>query len=323
MEIKYFFSKRKATSGFNSILWICSKLPHPNLWVSNLLFTAIFLTCVGFFSTAILPKMYRWVENLPDYQISRAHLTIREVPAWLLPHTQEIVPIECPESISIFSGKSTQQIARAYLKNPWVKEVKQISIHYPNQIGVNLLLRRPVAWIHHPQGYFLSDISGVRLPGIYSLPVVTPEFLPIISGVECPLPEPGENWQDASLRIAVPLIHLLVQKGVFDNLPLQQVCLEKVPQCSSQNTTTANLNNDKRVVIVTSEATRIIWGRPDSAPVSLDRRLDALKQFCCMAARYGLNSNGGISEVDVQFGYVILRAGNKNGKNKNRKRTTG
>jgi hypothetical protein len=103
---------------------------------------------------------------------------------------------ELPHTFSIMEPGICERIARAFEKNPWVKEVVCVSKQYPNVMKLKLRLRRPVAGVYVGGKYYLVDVEGRRLtPGSRDWPEGT-GVPPLIVSKAQGVPERGEPWSD-------------------------------------------------------------------------------------------------------------------------------
>lgn len=299
MEIKNFpCLPHEKTLRFRTSLWVRTKLPQlrsHKMTLIGLIFSFSMVAIAGKF----FYQVDQWAETSPHFNIDSANLSIKELPDWITPYVREIAPVGISDGLSLFSPDLTQKLACAYLKNPWVQEVREISKKYPNHVSATLILRRPVAWIHHCERYLLSDARGVCLADCPQ-PVGTSPSLPVITGVEGDVPRPGKEWQDPSLKEAVRLADYLNKEGIFDNFTLPRIEIRKCDWSPAAD------EPAKNIVLITHNSLPVIWGRNSLfPPVSPEERLNALRQFYQMAELpAGMKK---ISAVDIRFGYAIIR----------------
>ena len=237
-----------------------------------------------------------WVRAMPRFSIQPDCLVIKTLPAWARPFIKKVAPVALPASLNMFDATIAAQIAQSFLRNPWVREVKRVSKKFPNQISIQVILRRPVAFIFMNNRYYAVDEQGVRLSGGYPILPILPYFLPYIVGGDCPIPAPGRQWQDHHLLDALQVVRCLVDYKIFESLPVEFIRIAKTPA------------RYKVIVLVTQDEKRIIWGRTlrcDLPVILPKRRIKALQSLYPVL----LNSTEfeAVDEVDISFGYAILR----------------
>ena len=157
------------------------------------------------------------------------------------------------DSYSIFDPALTREVAEAYLKSPWVASVARVEKRFPNELRVQLELRRPVAFVRLPQDCYAIDSEAVSLPLDYRRWDHAAEALPLVYGVDSDPPRPGTRWADRRVRAAVSVLEALAT----DPAVLKQVHIINV----------ANLDGDidplrSEVLLYTRRRVAVDWGRP-------------------------------------------------------------
>lgn len=157
------------------------------------------------------------------------------------------------ESYSILDPALTREVAEAYLASPWVANVAKVEKRFPNELRVQLELRRPSAFVRLPQDCFAIDTHAVYLPLDYRRWDHAGEPLPLIYGIDSDPPTPGSRWADRRARAAVSVLEALAT----DATVLREIHIINV----------ANLDGDidplrSEVLLFTRRRVAVDWGRP-------------------------------------------------------------
>jgi hypothetical protein len=301
MEIKYVVSlPQKEHTRIHGIHWLWIKKFQESGLLQRLILT---LSIAFIFLILALVKLMEQVEvrvkAMPYFQIHTDSVYKNDLPFWVRSYTtEEIAPFSFSNSLNIFSSELTSVVKSAYLRNPWVEEVLEISKRYPNRIYITLSVRRPVAWIAHESACFLSDIHGVHLPTSGSC---EDTGLPVITGVVGEVPIPGKRWESPSLQTALAIASLLVIREQNAALPIVEIRLVEMPHSPTA-----------RIFLMGTDPTiRILWGdslEEKFPKVSCQDRLRALENlYQTIHHISGLE----LTEADIRFGYVILHTQDK------------
>jgi len=154
----------------------------------------------------------RDVRELPMYQMTAESLRLVEGPSWMTPAILADLDVrdQLPERFSLLDPDIGARVAKAYEQVVWVERVERVVKLDPRAdperppLEVMLKFRRPVAYVQGPQGYYLVDGKGIRLPGVYTdVPRLGKVTLLVINGVDTPPPDPGHPWFDPSLEAGV------------------------------------------------------------------------------------------------------------------------
>lgn len=116
---------------------------------------------------------------------------------------------------SMYDADLCRDVAQTYKKNPWVDQVVAVRRRFPDQVEVELVVRKPVAYVHRAGLYYMIDESACRLP---VTPATRPDNrYPVLEGVASAPPAAGEAWNDEavidSLRLAEVLNEVLANRG--------------------------------------------------------------------------------------------------------------
>jgi hypothetical protein len=265
------------------------KLQSSRYWQKPLFWLGMAFIFAG--SIFSLKEAKARIKAMPYFCIDYNQLKITRLPEWIRPFTEEITPGHLPQNLTIFD--STTILANAYLHNPWVRQVKEISKKYPNTIGVSLVLRRPVAIVLWNNFYYLVDADAVRLPGRYASPPSTSYFLPCIMGVMSEIPSPGKVWQDPYLKNSLQIISCLAKYHTLELLSITSVRIEPAPP-------------HKMITLWTQDKKRILWGHsfashlPFISPLQRVKALEKLYALCAEHIEFQK-----MDEVDIRFGYIL------------------
>ena len=255
----------------------------------GIVFTGILLTCANI----MVHKAEFRMKSMPKFQIRSTHLELKQLPKWIFPYTKQIRPIDLPKNLHILKPELTKNIAQAYLRNPWVSKVQEIRKEYPHSIHVKLSLRRPVAWVATPNQKYLSDIHGIRLPVEKRLHEKT--NLPVIVGIEEATPSTGKAWQSFSIKAALKVAAYLSKNGILKLFGIRKIVLRKNQE-------------KKQIVLIMAKDIQIIWGENlnSSLPaVSAKQRLQAVLELKYLLPK--MENLEDIEEIDIRFGYIIMR----------------
>ena len=153
--------------------------------------------------------------------LERAAVALK-LPPWLEDRPEDVQQIRrlaqrALENRHFLARDLPARLADAYRASPWVKDVKSIRREFPDQIIVELEIRRPFAAVRigqpdaavradHAARYFIVDRDGIRLP----LPSTNkpPAQLPLIT-ITAPrlaAPPPGRPFAQRAVADAVQVI---------------------------------------------------------------------------------------------------------------------
>ncbi len=268
------------------LCWLRNRPKSPYLMVIGLVFTC---ALVGSYIHYI-PKIEAQVKNRPEFQIGPSQLIIRELPEWITPFTTEITPINFTTT-TIFTPQLAHKISLSYAQNPWVKEVREVILRYPNYARAKMILRRPYVLVESDGYCHLCDTQGVRLPLQWENKDAPTSF-PVIQNITTALPIPGQRWEDQTLSQAIEILLLLES---HPNLGIEMIWLKPVPT-----------EKIPSIVLVSKQRWWLIWGTTLSSEipaVTTKQRLAALDAYL---ADNEISSKT-VREIDVRFGMAIVR----------------
>lgn len=154
-------------------------------------------------------------------QFSAPTLKTAVAPRWAGSQGEESIRIEGAGK-SIFDPQIIEQVGKRFESSPWIKKVTSVERVFPDRILVKFDYRRPHVAVRRENGYVIVDDQGVRLPGVYATPP-TCERSVQITGVASTPPEPGQVWQDESLRSAVAMTDFIPDSTLLQRLGVREV----------------------------------------------------------------------------------------------------
>jgi hypothetical protein len=101
-----------------------------------------------------------------------------------------------PDRLRLLDKDLGENLARAFRRHPWVKDVAEVTVASPRQVHVRLVFRKPVLAV--PLGTTLRavDASGVLLPA-----QAATQGLPVFQGrAKPPIGPAGSRWGDPAVE---------------------------------------------------------------------------------------------------------------------------
>ncbi len=239
--------------------------------------------------------------RMPDFQVSSSNLTIVAKPDWVKgPIERQLREVPGGESrISLLDGQATNKVAVDLAANPWVKEVKSVVREFPDRIRAKVELREPAAYILLNSRYYLVDAAGVRLPGVYTSPAEAGPSVPLVVYVRSMPPLEGAAWKDPAVIEGAKLAAFLRK---YDEV----VKAAGVSAIDTSNIGGRRTPREPEITLLTTDQTKIIWGRGIGAPVGRElapeSKIASLKEV--------LRREGGLREkeyVDLRFPNPVFR----------------
>ncbi len=241
------------------------------------------------------------------FQLSTGDLMILDPPKWIPPGQLELIqlPDHVSEPISIFDPDLTFTLTQAYTRNAWVERVIRVEKVYPNDLRVELRLRKPVAAVWYlKRTYVLIDRVGVRLPGSYSERPDVGFRLPFIMGSVGPPPPAGQIWNSAGVLDGARVADVWQQSGLLKTINV--TCID-VTNVGGR----VNRSSSEIVLRLESVGTRILWGRvavPDQQGLMPDdqKKIEILRNALVPYLRKDpLLKRAGV--IDIHTGHLEIR----------------
>ena len=239
------------------------------------------------------------LRDSPEFQIRRDQLRLADGPDWMTPAMLADLDVtdRLPERFSLLDADVAEQIARAYADCVWVERVDRVRMRDPRvaprqKLVVELSFRRPSAFVHRPDGFYLVDANGVRLPGVYPEPRLGERAYLVVSGVRSVPPAPGRVWPSESLQAAVRVVETVA------------------PRREAFRLTTVDVSNfagrhdptETEIALYTANHTHIKWGKaptPEAAMLREKTLAEKLAYLDFVYTRLGGRIDGVLSYVDV------------------------
>jgi hypothetical protein len=154
-------------------------------------------------------------------QFSAPTIKTAVAPRWAGSQGEESVRIS-GEGKSIFDPQIVESVGKTFEACPWVKKVTSVERVFPDRVLVKFEYRRAHVAVRRENGYVIVDDAGVRLPGVYAAPPSCDRTVQI-TGVASHPPEPGQVWQDESLRAAVAMADFIPESTLLKRLGVREV----------------------------------------------------------------------------------------------------
>ena len=190
------------------------------------------------------------VGEMPQFRVYPDRFRAK-APDWC---AADLATVQFPlRSYSIFDPRLTREVAETYLASPWVGAVVAVEKRFPNEIRVELELRKPAAFVRLPRACAAIDKHAVHLPLDYRRWDHDAKPLPLVFGVKTDPPCPGGRWPDRSVTAAASVLRIL---GTAPDT-LSRIHVIDV----------GNLEGDidplrSEILLFTRRRVRIHWGRP-------------------------------------------------------------
>ncbi len=257
--------KRRKKSGN----WITRSVFQPKL-----LF-ALSMICL---ITIMAPHYWKFIPDLSEnkeYQIPSSSIEFTNPPEWIPEEflDQVIKQGNLPENISLLNGEIVKEVALAFRKHPWIKNVRRVR-KKTGTITVEVEYRKPVALVQLKDGYYPIDSTGILLPPADFTMKDTQNF-PVIQGISSvPQGPAGLPWGDKLVSFSASLAHVILPDWKDFHfktirIPKQKKPLEKL--------------DDLQFELITQNGSRILWGRgplsnhPGELPVA--KKIERLKDY--------------------------------------------
>ena len=202
-----------------------------------------------------------YAAGLPRYQISPATAKVTKAPSWLKnDFAQEVAhPGDLEDNFSLLESGISRRLATIYAQNPWVEKVKFVERDFSGSVRIGLILRRPVGIVRKAGKFYLVDVEGRRLPGMWLSKAALGLDLPLIINVKKGPPAVAEIWPGKDVPHGAAVAYCLLNLSI-------PPC---VPSGKEVNITAIDVANvggrfspsEREVSLLTEKRTRILWGR--------------------------------------------------------------
>jgi hypothetical protein len=200
------------------------------------------------------------------FRLNTWHLELGDLPAWVTPDIRrEIEGVQAlpPErDWSLFRPGVLAEVRDEILRSPWIASVGRIDARYPTfdapgVLGIQLLLRKPVALVEHAGLFYLADADGRRLGAPYQEPPCDWFGVPAIVGLAAPgdLPEPGEAWAARDVHQGLEVARVLIDNGILADYPQRPI------QAIDLSNLHGRLSPRESEIVLRCGGQRLTWGR--------------------------------------------------------------
>ncbi|WP_437187958.1 cell division protein FtsQ/DivIB [Planctomicrobium sp. SH668] len=272
--------------------------PSRSKW--RFLVTLAFLVAVcglGIGIARIIPD----VSNRPEYQFGLQQLRLTPphpwIPSTIIDEVRELSQL--PETVSLLQPGLSEQLALAWQKHPWVKQVNSVEITPAPGIVVDVEYRIPAAFIESRNAFYPVDTEGNLLPSAdFSHP--SKQTLPIVLDSDSdPQGRVGEPWGNATVTAAASLAAALAPSGDtavhWNRLGFKAII---IPPTNSPDTDPSQLTFE----IETKGGNRIVWGKSpgfDALEPTPDEKIARLNDF--QSKNGSLDGVSGRHRIDIRL----------------------
>jgi len=198
--------------------------------------------------------LWEYAATLPQYQISPATAKVIKAPSWLKDDFAQQVAYAkgLEDNFSLLESGISRKLAAIYAQNPWVKKVRFVEKDFSGSVRIGLILRQPVGIVRKAGKFFLVDVEGRRLPGMWLEQAALGLELPLIINVEKGPPAAGKIWPGKDVRHGAAVAYCLLNFNI--------------PEVNITGIDVANVGGrfnpyQREISLITDKRTRILWGR--------------------------------------------------------------
>ena len=204
-------------------------------------------------------QVTRFIASRPEYTIDVSQLEVPELPEWCSDEVKRSVrdtPLAKGRYCIAHPGL-TAFLGHKCEANPWVRKVNYVRRAFPRRIEISLELRRPLCGVESRGRYYVIDQDAVRLPLAYSNWPAASRRMPVVKGVQTPVPEEGDVWEDGAVKGAIETLRAInASKDVAKALDITVIDV-------SNHGGRVNPRASE-VVVHTKASYEILWGRAPS-----------------------------------------------------------
>lgn len=250
---------------------------------SGLFFLAVVLS--GWLVGPHLMERLPDLRERPEYNLQAEKIHFQDRPHWV-PH--DLIPQVAKlenwdrQPISLLENSCCEQIATAFQRHPWVKQVDRVRLLPGARVEMEITFRKPVAMVEAGSGkYYPIDADAILLPPSDFSRADVNRYPIIINPSTPPQGPAGSYWGDLMVLGAARLAERLEQAHDeqtthWDHLNLAAIALPK--------RTTAELNIEEiQFQLLTRDGSRIVWGRaPGTAhpgELTAEQKIGRLTQY--------------------------------------------
>ena len=226
-------------------------------------------------AVVVLCLVWRWSEAAlqryaDEVRADGVEVVLADAPAWLSDRTRTSVTRLVQERAGerVFDREGLSAAAQKLQAQPWVAQVAQVR-RVPGGIRVEASYREPAALVEFTDGYHVVDREGVWLEGPRGWHDLERTDLPVLTQVTSPRPSVlGGVWKGADVEAGLGFAETIRGRSWAGQIQSVDVG-QKDPR------------NGKPVLVLHTDAGRVVWGRPVSeawsaSEVSTEQKLERL-----------------------------------------------
>ncbi len=161
---------------------------------------------------------------------------------------------------------AAERLAHAFALHPWIDEVREVRIHHPNIVEIDLTWHRAVLMVEVPRGVYPVALSGVLLPSEDFSSREAARY-PRLAGVgSAPAGLVGTHWGDPVVDAAARLAGFLKDHWV-------RLGLERIVTADRQPLDDPH-GPPQFVLVTPSGDTRVLWGSAPGSEVATELAAD-------------------------------------------------
>ncbi|MFH0965018.1 MAG: hypothetical protein V2A58_13540 [Planctomycetota bacterium] len=239
----------------------------------------------------------QYAEELPYFTVDPAHIHITERPTWLTDDIEgAILDVPClSRPFNIMEEGITERVGRSIEASPWVRKVCAVRKQFPNNISIEMELRRPVAYVSYNGTLYAVDRFGVRLPTTAARLEEAPWRLPSVLVADSAPPEVGEEWDGDVVRAACRVAERIGADEA--RLPVSLAAIDVRSRWERGEC-------QRSVTLYTLEGPTLLWGSPPDEETHGEPGSDEkIANLVAFGERTG--DLAGMEYVDLRFGATV------------------
>lgn len=220
------------------------------------------LACIAALALVLLAlwlgsrEIRRYVYSRPEHQVDTGRLRMKQLPPWC-PEPMRKAMLNKPLVEGVFSIADpllTEKIAAECKANPWVRKVHFVKKSFPDDIKIDIELRKPLCGVEAGERYVVVDKDAVVLPMSYRNWPTTENGMPVVRGVTSPTPEEGREWNDEAVEGAIEtFLAIRDSRKILDRVSITMIDVTNYAGREDPR--------DSEIIVHTSGNHEILWGR--------------------------------------------------------------
>jgi len=249
---------------------------------------------------AVTGSIYAWrrwgqpAMRSAEYVVTPERITVTPQPTWIHSNVKaEVLRSVGAQQFDLHDRKLVEQLAQAFVLNPWVNNVIRIQKRFPAQVDVELQYRRPVMVVKldapEEQGLLFLDAASILLPSADFAPSQAKSYLRIMASGETPAGIYGTPWGSERIagaaRIAAAWSNRWQPLGLYWIVAARSAGGELVYELRTQD-----------------DKVRVVWGvaagHESTGEPSVEQKIAALEQY--VRDKGPLSRDGAPSLIDLR-----------------------